>query len=176
MTPTDRIPFTTLFIKYGLGLMVFIILAGASTSSFGQTIYGTPTGKRYHLASCRMVENVSHKITDPSTTHLTPCKICKPPAVSQLRQDLSSKDKSVGIKKSVRCKGTTKRGTHCKHQTRLANGYCYQHTAQDPTNRKTSITDSPKSHVSTYRCGARTKSGKACRRKVKGGGYCYQHR
>jgi hypothetical protein len=25
-------------------------------------------------------------------------------------------------------------------------------------------------------CGARTKSGKPCRRKVKGGGYCWQHR
>jgi hypothetical protein len=25
-------------------------------------------------------------------------------------------------------------------------------------------------------CGAPTKSGKPCRRKVKGGGYCYQHR
>jgi hypothetical protein len=25
-------------------------------------------------------------------------------------------------------------------------------------------------------CGARTKSGKPCRRRVKGGGYCWQHR
>lgn len=25
-------------------------------------------------------------------------------------------------------------------------------------------------------CGARTKSGKSCQRKVKGGGYCWQHR
>jgi len=25
-------------------------------------------------------------------------------------------------------------------------------------------------------CGARTKSGKPCKRKVKGGGYCWQHR
>jgi hypothetical protein len=25
-------------------------------------------------------------------------------------------------------------------------------------------------------CGARTRSGKACRRKVKGGGFCWQHR
>ncbi len=25
-------------------------------------------------------------------------------------------------------------------------------------------------------CGARTKSGKPCQRKVKGGGYCWQHR
>jgi hypothetical protein len=34
------------------------------------------------------------------------------------------------------------------------------------------ITSSPGDTV----CGAQTKSGRACRRRVKGGGYCWQHR
>src|SRR5215813_8442129 len=32
------------------------------------------------------------------------------------------------------------------------------------------------SATSTTICGARTKSGKTCQRKVKGGGFCWQHR
>ena len=32
------------------------------------------------------------------------------------------------------------------------------------------------SKSTTPLCGAKTKSGKSCRRKVKGGGYCYQHK
>ncbi len=36
------------------------------------------------------------------------------------------------------------------------------------------LSNSPSATVTI--CGARTKSGKPCRRKVKGGGYCWQHR
>ena len=28
---------------------------------------------------------------------------------------------------TVQCKGLTKSGTRCKHMTRIANGYCFQH-------------------------------------------------
>ena len=61
------------------------------------------------------------------------------------------------------------------------------HTARsgDPasarsTRRSESSTDqhpviSPSPEAETI-CGARTRSGKPCRRKVKGGGYCWQHR
>lgn len=55
---------------------------------------------------------------------LEPCKICKP-NVNQLR--LSSENNAVGESRSVQCKGLTKKGTRCKHQTHIANGYCFQH-------------------------------------------------
>ena len=29
-----------------------------------QTVYKTPSGSKYHLASCRMVKNVSSEISD----------------------------------------------------------------------------------------------------------------
>ncbi|WP_040559242.1 hypothetical protein U8527_07870 [Kordia algicida OT-1] len=46
-----------------------------------QDVYKTPSGARYHLSSCRMVENVSSKLVGLdaiNTSKLTPCKICKP--------------------------------------------------------------------------------------------------
>jgi len=106
----------------------FLLQVGA------QNVYKTPSGKKYHLASCRMVENVSEKLTPKKIAlhHLTACKICKPPVVNSARHssNLSYKNKAVGTSVSVRCKGETKKGTRCKHKTKLANGYCYQHTRQ----------------------------------------------
>jgi len=113
--------------------IAFVILL-STLSAVGQSVYKTPSGKKYHLASCRMVENVSEKLTSQKIAqyHLTACKICKPPVVSALKysSNLTTKNKAVGTATSVRCKGKTKKGTRCKHQTKLANGYCFQHRRQ----------------------------------------------
>ncbi|AXG72202.1 hypothetical protein KORDIASMS9_04470 [Kordia sp. SMS9] len=141
-----------------------------------QNVYKTPSGARYHLSSCRMVENVSSKLSGVSEIdqyQLTPCKICKPPPKHKLRKGNNLRDKSVGTsKKTVRCKDITQKGTRCQHKTHLANGYCFQHTKQDQNSPKNA---SNSSKNTTSLCGARTKSGKRCRRKVKGSGFCYQH-
>jgi hypothetical protein len=78
------------------------------------------------LATCHMVKNVSEKISPARAIELglEPCKICKPPAFTQL--PVSSK-KAQGQSETVQCKGITKAGTRCKHMTRIANGYCFQH-------------------------------------------------
>ncbi|PQJ77992.1 DUF5763 domain-containing protein [Polaribacter porphyrae] len=155
-------------------ILIFFILFSFQISS--QNVYKTPSGKKYHLASCRMVENVSKKLlgkTDISKHHLSPCKICKPPRVEDLVNTFNFTNKAVGKSKSVRCKGTTKKGSRCKHFTKIANGYCYQHTSQD---KKENSRKSSSSKKTTTLCGAKTKSGKFCRRKVKGGGHCYQHK
>ena len=81
-----------------------------------------------------MVENVSKKILgikEISEYKLTPCNICKPPKTSSLNINYSSSNKAVGTSESVRCKGKTKNKSRCKHMTKLANGYCYQHTDQN---------------------------------------------
>lgn len=142
-----------------------------------QDVYKTPSGKRYHLSSCRMVENVSRKLVGLNTINsskLTPCKICKPPTKSQLKKRLNPEDKSVGTSASVRCKGFTQKGTRCKHKTKLANGYCYQHTKQNSSSTRSSQNSSNNTSTSS-RCLGKTKSSKRCKRIVKGGGYCYQH-
>lgn len=106
------------------------MLIHISINAFGQIVYKTPSGTKYHLGSCRMVENVSKKLAnaeDIAKYHLTPCKICKPPNLTALSTDLSFTNKAVGESESVQCKGKTKKGTRCKHKTKIANGYCYQH-------------------------------------------------
>lgn len=159
------------FIKYILFIISFFLYINADA----QNVYKTPSGKKYHLSSCRMVENVSKKLignNDISKHHLTPCKICKPPPSINTDNSYNSSNKAVGTSSSVRCNGYTKKGTRCKHKTRLANGYCYQHTKQNSSSSRKS---NNYSSSSTSTCGARTKSGGYCKRKVKGGGHCYQH-
>ena len=115
--------------------LIFVLACFFSLQAVAQNVYKTPSGKKYHLASCRMVENVSEKLTPKKIAkyHLTPCKICRPPVVSAIigySSSLSNENKAVGASVSVRCSGKTKKGTRCKHKTKLANGYCYQHTNQ----------------------------------------------
>ena len=100
-----------------------------SVSLKAQTVFKTPSGAKYHLATCQMVRNVSEEITVGKAKELglQPCKICKP-------QDIYTGNtpvhKAQGEGLSSQCKGTTKAGTRCKHMTRIANGYCFQHKPQ----------------------------------------------
>lgn len=156
-------------------LVLFLCILFFSVTGKGQSVYKTPSGKKYHLSSCRMVENVSKKLVNGaavSSYRLEPCKICKPPYVSQLQAGYSSANKAVGTSQSVQCKGRTQKGVRCRHKTRLANGYCYQHTAQ---NSSTWTAPARSSTTASSACGARNKSGGSCKRKVKGRGRCWQH-
>jgi len=91
--------------------LIFVLACFFSLQAVAQNVYKTPSGKKYHL---------------------TPCKICTPPVVSTIgySSSLSNENKAVGASVSVCCSGKTKKGTRCKHKTKLANGYCYQHTNQ----------------------------------------------
>lgn len=102
-----------------------IILLLLSLSGKGQTVYKTPSGKKYHLESCRMVNNVSSEITlaEASALGLEPCRICRPkPLLIQ-----GSNHKAKGVNRTVQCSGITKKGTRCRRMTSIANGYCFQH-------------------------------------------------
>ncbi len=122
------------YICYMKIIFYIIFFIGSFTNIVAQQIYKTPSGKRYHLSSCRMVKNVSkeiHSQKEIKRYHLTPCKICKPPPAYQIQFCNNYKNKAVGSQKySVQCKGYTKKGTRCKHKTHIANGYCFQHQAQ----------------------------------------------
>ena len=105
-------------------LIVFLLMSITITA---QKIYKTPSGAKYHLGSCRMVENVSQEITieKASKIGLTPCKICHPKNQNSL--GFKSSNNAHGQNTTVQCAGKTKKGTRCKHQTSIANGYCFQH-------------------------------------------------
>ena len=98
-----------------------------SLATKAQTVYKTPSGTKYHLATCRMVTNVSAKmnLNDAIEKGLTPCKICKPPISS--RSNLHQQKTPEGESQTVQCKAKTKAGNRCKHKTSIANGFCFQH-------------------------------------------------
>jgi hypothetical protein len=105
-------------------LIVLVLLFSFSLKA--QTVYKTPSGAKYHLATCRMVKNVSEQIAVSKANELglQPCKICNPQDISPLGNSIK---KAQGQNETVQCAGLTKAGTICKHRTSIANGYCYQH-------------------------------------------------
>lgn len=105
---------------------LFFVLFSISVSA--QKIYKTPSGAKYHLGTCRMVNNVSEDITFERAAELglQPCKICNPSDYKEMGLK-SAKNSAQGQSQTVQCKGTTKKGTRCKHMTSIANGYCFQH-------------------------------------------------
>ena len=104
----------------------FLILLLLSFSAKAQEVYKTPSGAKYHKADCRMVKNVSEKVTLQQATKmgLGPCKICAP--TSMTSQNIKSKI-TQGESKTVQCSGFTKAGNRCRHMTAIGNGYCFQH-------------------------------------------------
>ena len=109
--------------KFYIGITFLLLL---SVLAHSQSIYKTPSGQKYHLGTCHLVKNVSEKITPEKALELGlgPCKICKPD-INHLVP--STENKAKGQSVSVQCHGITKKGTRCKHNTRIANGYCFQH-------------------------------------------------
>ena len=107
--------------SYILSLVILLF----SFSAKAQTVYKTPSGKKYHLATCHMVKNVSEEITIAKANELSlgPCMICKPPVTYSKTPQKSPQGQNT----TVQCKGLTKAKTRCKHMTAIANGYCYQH-------------------------------------------------
>lgn len=115
MTSTGKV--VILSIMKALKLLALLLIGIQITA---QDVYKTPSGEKYHLATCRMVKNVSEKISVPKAKllGLEACKICKPHNIYSLA--LISADKESGQGKSVQCKGITKAGSRCKHMTRIA--------------------------------------------------------
>ena len=105
--------------------IIFLLLL--TTGVKAQMVYKTPSGKKYHLANCSTVKNVSQEISleDAVKAGLEPCKICNPPVITGSVP--ASVNKAQGQNLTVQCKGMTKSGTRCKHRTSIANGYCFQH-------------------------------------------------
>ena len=107
-------------------IFIFILVQAFGLNAYAQDVFKTPSGKKYHLASCRMVENVSEKISveQAAKLGLQPCRICQPQAVPN---QLPVSKEGKGQSSTVQCKGKTKAGNRCRHKTRIANGFCYQH-------------------------------------------------
>lgn len=113
-------------------LVLLFISAGCRLVA--QTVYKTPSGKKYHTATCRYVKNVSEKLTkkEADKLGLEPCSQCIKVNVSSTKQSYGS---SLGIKPgeakgehtSQQCRSMTKAKQRCKRMTKNVNGLCFQH-------------------------------------------------
>ena len=110
-------------------MLRILILLLASVSLQAQSVYKTPSGEKYHLASCRHVNNVAKKMTIEEAVKigLQPCKICKPPGRTTAKFRTTGENKEKGEGQAVQCQGITKARNRCKRTTRLGDGYCFQH-------------------------------------------------
>lgn len=108
-------------------LFRIILILLLAVPAKAQTVYKTPSGEKYHLATCRMVKNTSEKITlgEAIALGLGPCKFCSPPLPPA--QLMPEKKPQGQLSVSVQCSGYTKAGTRCRHFTRIGNGFCFQH-------------------------------------------------
>ncbi|AZI66382.1 hypothetical protein EIB71_01230 [Kaistella daneshvariae] len=109
-------------------MMRFFLFIFLSVQLSAQTVYKTPSGAKYHLASCRMVKNVSSSLPLEKAlkSGFQPCKICDPPfrAVSGI---ISKPKKTAGTNSASQCLARTKTGARCKRKTRIGNDFCFQH-------------------------------------------------
>lgn len=108
-------------------IIIILVMLLCSARLQAQTFYKTPYGQKYHTADCRSVKNVSQAIEakDIPASGLEACKICRP--VLTAGKSGGTKKPAGEAKNTVQCKGITKAGTRCKHNTSIANGYCHQH-------------------------------------------------
>lgn len=119
-----------IILKYFQAFLVFSFLFISKDWAIAQYVFKTPSGTKYHLESCKHVNNVSTRLTVDkaiNTFHLSPCKICKPPFPDNAVFLQNGKNKAVGACNTVRCSGLTQDRIQCKRRTKLCNGFCFQH-------------------------------------------------
>jgi len=78
--------------------ILIVILLCFSDVIVGQDVYVTPSGSKYHLSSCRHVNNVSKEISlnQAKSKGFSACKVCNPTSSKAYSSDLIY-NKPVGI-------------------------------------------------------------------------------
>jgi len=66
-------------------LLLFLLSCIRPETIEAQYVYHTPSGTKYHLESCRMIENTSARVTlqDAADLKLTSCSFCTPPELNK---------------------------------------------------------------------------------------------
>ena len=123
-------------------LLLYLTLFFALAQTYGQTVYVTKTGTKYHKASCKYLKysSISLQLSEAKKKDYTACSVCKPSSVvtsnktgipakaaNETNKATPTKANTQPRATSVRCSGTTKAGSRCKRMTKSANGKCFQH-------------------------------------------------
>jgi hypothetical protein len=96
-------------------LLTFIFSAAIAIKGFGQTVYSSAKGEKYHTADCKLSGDADGMtLAAAKKAGKAACGVCKP--------EEHFKDK---VKQ---CTGKTVDGTRCKRMTSSKSGKCYQHT------------------------------------------------
>jgi hypothetical protein len=106
-------------------------IAVAHLYSYGQTVYITNTGTKYHRSSCQYLSKskIAMQVDSASQAGYTTCSVCKPAANSNTgtTDQLVQPDPQTKSATTVQCSAKTKAGNRCSHMTKEANGRCWQH-------------------------------------------------
>lgn len=115
-------------------LVAFLL---GSISLIAQTVYITPSGKKFHRENCKTTHaHTSITLSDAVDRGYTACRVCKPSTDKSSIKENSSLSNANGKSKSNsgdvssndnQCQGTTKAGNRCKRKASAGSSYCYQH-------------------------------------------------
>jgi len=112
-----------------LSLFLTLGLIASSSGLFGQTVYVTNTGKKFHASDCRYLH--SSKIETTCTTAqraYTACSVCRPQcSVSSGTSSEAASPSTNSSSTTVQCSATTQAGERCKRKTSDESGKCWQH-------------------------------------------------
>jgi len=98
-------------------MLTLLFLVFGTLCSFGQTVYSSQKGEKYHTADCKLSGDANAvALADAKKSGKSACGVCKP-------------DEWVKAK-LTQCDGKTKDGTQCKRMTANSNKKCYQHQSK----------------------------------------------
>jgi hypothetical protein len=101
------------FLKKTFIIGVFLLF-GTVTKNYGQTVYTSEKGEKYHTADCKLSGDAKDiTLAAAKKTGKSACGICKPD--------------ELGKQKLAQCGGKTKYGIRCKRMTASKGGKCFQH-------------------------------------------------
>jgi len=100
-----------------------------SIFTFGQTVYVTNTGTKYHTSGCRYLSKskIATSIDKALEGAYTACSVCKPSASSIKQGIIQNEGAPAKSPSSAQCSAMTKAGNRCSRSTKESNGKCWQH-------------------------------------------------
>ncbi|MCI0692179.1 thermonuclease family protein [candidate division KSB1 bacterium] len=89
------------------------------------TVYVTPSGKKYHRAGCRLLSaNKTALPLSQARLEHEPCRLCTDAPIAPKKiLPLESSGKKV----TAQCLGQTRSGNRCKRKAETGSKYCWQH-------------------------------------------------
>jgi hypothetical protein len=95
-------------------ILSFFLFAGIASKSYGQSVYASAKGEKYHTADCKLSGDADGMtLAAAKKAGKAGCGMCKP--------DMNLKSKLA------QCSGKTGDGSRCKRMTGNKAGACFQH-------------------------------------------------